>query len=146
MARNCRKTAICHCKLCKTVSMYLCPFFCHQSQIECEFYLKWAKTQHRSLKSLKEFGSNFPLAPKQLSQKVTNSSDVFTNFFHKLFPRIISQCEQLNKKPNFLLVQNTFFFLSLPVEKGNNHNEYSLKKSQIRNSRLVKLSDDFVKT
>ena len=44
---------------------------------------------------------------------VTNSSDVLTNFFQRIF----SQFEQLKKKTNFLLVQNRFLLLRLPVKK-----------------------------
>ena len=54
---------------------------------------------------------------KNWSKYITNSSDVFTNLFHDFFSTNSFQFEQLKKKTNFLLVQNSFFFLSLPVEK-----------------------------
>ena len=61
-------------------------------------------------------------------QKVTNSSDVppilFTNF---------SQLEQLKKKTNFLLVQKSFFF-SFRI----------ILFLKVRNSKLVKLSDEYL--
>ena len=61
----------------------------------------------------------------------------FTNFLHNF-----SQFKQLKKKSNFLTVQSSFF-LSLPVEKEiiMNNRETNL---WILNSRLVKLSDEFV--
>ena len=50
--------------------------------------------------------------------------------FSRIFSKSFFQSEQLKKKTNFLLAQNSFFFLSWPVEKGKkNHNEYSFKKN-----------------
>ena len=48
---------------------------------------------------------------------IMNSSHVFTNLFHKCFPRIFLSLSSWKRKTNFLLVQNRFIFLSLPVEK-----------------------------
>ena len=50
---------------------------------------------------------------------ITNSSDVFTNLFHKFFS--VWAIERF-----LLLVNRFFFFLSFPVEK--NHNKCLLKK------------------
>ena len=42
---------------------------------------------------------------------------MFSSIFPPILSTNLSQFEQLKKKTNFLLVQNMFFFLSLPVEK-----------------------------
>jgi hypothetical protein len=47
----------------------------------------------------------------------TNSSDYVTNLFPQFFYDFFSPFEQLKKKTNFLLAQNRFSFLTLPVEK-----------------------------
>ena len=50
------------------------------------------------------------LNPFPILSFLTNSSDLFTNLYHKFFFMIFSQVEPLKKKPNFLLVKNRFFF------------------------------------
>ena len=50
---------------------------------------------------------------------ITNSSDVFTNFFHEFFFHKLFSVWAVEKENKFLM----FFFLSLPIEKS--HNKYS---------------------
>ena len=42
-----------------------------------------------------------------------------------------SQLEHLEKKTNFILAQNSFFLLSLPVDKEIITNTYSLKNCRL---------------
>ena len=69
------------------------------------------------------------------SRQVTNSSDVFTNFFHNFFFKNFSQFELLEK--TYLLVQNRFSILSLPIEKVILINIlFSLSNTQLYESQI----------
>ena len=73
-----------------------------------------------------------------------NWSDVFTILFHEFLPRIFQSLNSWKRYTNFFgsFVSPIFFFSVHQLKK--NHIKHSSKKnSWIRNSRLVKLSDEF---
>ena len=66
----------------------------------------------------------------------------FISCFHQFVSLDFSQFGKLKKQTNFLLIKNSFFFSVASWKR--NRNKFSLKNLKIRNSRLVKSSDEFV--